>query len=148
MKLIHRAGLLQLSVLVITSYRQLAQMKIFSGNSIYGVEDCGDLRHITDTIVSKYRTFQELSTWFMLGCAFGVVWCLLVLPILFRDTHLALGQLCNCPSANEPTMEDVGICISTLHFSIATQKDTGKYCHVIPQRTVSHEQYIIRRLLT
>ena len=76
-------------------------------------------------------------------------WCSLVFAsftILFRDTPLALGQfhmgqLCNCPSANEPTMEDMGICISTLHFSVATLKDMGKYCHVIPQRTVSHERY-------
>ena len=38
----------------------------------------------------------------------GVV-CHYCLPISFRVTSLALGQSCDCPSANEATLKDMGL---------------------------------------
>ena len=41
----------------------------------------------------------------------GFIWC--PLPIFFRITSLALGQSCDCPSASEITLKDMGKLLGT-----------------------------------
>ena len=74
-------------------------------------------------------TTQEFCKQFML--CFVVVRSMLVLPIAFRVTSLALGQSYDCPSASEITLKDMGKCITSIRKYRSSNHNKTKHSNTI-----------------
>ena len=76
-----------------------------------------------------YSISQKLFTQYVLCCGLVVVWYQTILLISFRITSLALGQLYDCPSANEIILIDMGKHIKNwqrIYITATTKQSTTK----------------------
>ena len=79
-----------------------------------------------------YRTLFSATYWFdVVIHLFYHVLCLLMVVywfVSFEVTSLTLGQSCDCPSAYEATLNDMGKCIPWIKYEITQTKENKTVC--------------------